>query len=176
MFFLAVACFQLYWAALTVPFGNAFLSVAGVWANLGFLGLWGLSRSRGVSFGPHTNVPEAVEAADALTAALELAVIIGTLWTFLPREHHGVPSAAGYRFAASLAALTLGVTVMPGVSSALNHGGDGHSHEETGDGHDHDTETVPDMDEVTVELSEPTSTAGPDEEEGHTHAPGEEHE
>ncbi|MCH7233006.1 hypothetical protein L0U85_19415 [Glycomyces sp. L485] len=186
LLFLGMAFFQIAWAALIIPFGNRFMSVAGVMANLGFLGLWGLSRIRGVPFGPHANVPEAVGVADALTTALEVVVIVSLLWSLLPRERHGVLSAAGYRAAVAVAVLALGTAVMPGVASALQHA---HSHEETeeghDDGHDHDhgTENDADMDEMNGEMTEETgedmsespSDTAPDEEEDHTHAPGEEH-
>ncbi|MDA1368598.1 hypothetical protein [Glycomyces algeriensis] len=177
-FFAASAGFQLLWGVLSFPIGNVFLRVAGILANLGILGLWGVSRVWGVPFGPHAGVPEAFGAADLITAALEVAIVVGLLWSLLPRESHGVLSVGGYRAVVVLAFVALGAIAVPGSTAALEHS---HSHDpgtadHEDDGHDHEHGTDENMDmesPADTEVSaDPEQTA---EEEDHTHAPGEEH-
>lgn len=179
-FFAATAGFQLLWGLLAFPLGNAFLRVTGILANLGFLGLWAVSRVWGVPFGPHAGVPEAFGAADLIAAAMEAAIVVGLLWSLLPRERHGVLSAGGYRAVVVLAFVALGAMAVPGSTAALEHS---HSHDtETADheddGHDHEHGTDENMDMESPVDSE--SSADPEEgaaepTEDHTHAPGEEH-
>ncbi|MEU5156134.1 hypothetical protein [Glycomyces sp. NPDC021274] len=181
-FFAATAGFQLLWGLLAFPIGNVFLRVAGILANIGFLGLWGVSRVWGVPFGPHAGVPEAFGAADLITAALEVAIVVGLLWSLLPRESHGVLSVGGYRAVVVLAFVVLGAMAVPGSTAALEHS---HSHdpgtadhEDDGHDHEHGTDENMDMDSPTnPEASTDPDQEGtpPAEEEDHTHAPGEEH-
>ncbi|MFC3495808.1 hypothetical protein [Glycomyces rhizosphaerae] len=180
-FFAATAAFQLLWGLLALPLGNALIRVTGLLANVGFLGVWAVSRVWGVPFGPHAGVPESFGAADLIAAAMEVAVVVGLAWSLLPRERHGVLSAGGYRAVVVLAFVALGALAVPGASAALEHS---HSHdaESTGeedDGHDHEHGSDENMDMESPADSE--STADPETEateptEDHTHAPGEEHE
>ncbi|MDA1361087.1 hypothetical protein O1R50_15765 [Glycomyces luteolus] len=154
--------------------------MAGIVANIGFLGLWGVSRVWGVPFGPHAGVPEAFGEADLIAAAMEVAIVVGLLWSLLPRERHGVLSAGGYRAVVVLAFVALGAMAIPGASAALEHS---HSHDAgttdgEDDGHDHEHGTDENMDMESPADSE--TSAEPDEGEAeptedHTHAPGEEH-
>lgn len=180
-FFAATAGFQLLWGLLAFPLGNALIRVAGLLANVGFLGLWAVSRVWGVPFGPHAGVPESFGAADLIAAAMEVAIVVGLVWSLLPRERHGLLSAGGYRAVVVLAFVALGAMAVPGASAALEHS---HSHDaesngEEDDGHDHEHGSDENMDMESPADSE--STADPDAEateptEDHTHAPGEEHE
>lgn len=179
-FFAATAGFQLLWGLLAFPIGNVFLRVAGILANLGFLGLWAVSRVWGVPFGPHAGVPEVFGAADLIAAAMEVAIVVGLLWSLLPRERHGVLSRGGYRAVVVLASVALGAMAVPGSTAALEHS---HSHDagttdSEDDGHDHEHGTDESTDMESPADSE--TTAEPDAEESepaedHTHAPGEEH-
>lgn len=181
-FFAATAGFQLLWGVLAFPIGKVFLRVAGILANLGFLGLWAVSRVWGVPFGPHAGVPEAFGAADLIAAALETAIVVGLLWSLLPRERHGVLSVGGYRAVVVLAFVALGAMAVPGSTAALEHS---HSHDpaatdQEGDGHDHEHGTDEHMDMESPTDSEASAdpeqdATAPAEEEDHTHAPGEEH-
>lgn len=177
-FFAATAGFQLLWGLLVFPLGNAFLRVAGILANLGFLGLWAVSRVWGVPFGPHAGVPEVFGAADLIAAAMEVAIVVGLLWSLLPRERHGVLSAGGYRAVVMLAFVALGAMAIPGASAALEHS---HSHDaettgEEDDGHDHGTDENMDMESpADSETSAEPEEEATEPEEDHSHAPGEEH-
>lgn len=182
-FFALVAVFQVGWAVLLFAFGNRVLVVSGIAANAGLVLLWAVSRWQGLPFGPHGGMPEAVGFADALTSVLEAWIALSLLWSLLPRVTHGVLAIGGYRLAAALAGAFLGLTLIPGIGSALSHGGEGHTHEESEEdghhhdgteeeGHDHGAETS------TPESSEPEASESASEapqEEDHTHAPGEEH-
>jgi hypothetical protein len=180
-FFAATAGFQLLWGLLAFPIGNAFLRVAGILANLGFLGVWAVSRIWGVPFGPHAGVPEAFGAADLVAAAMEVAVVVGLLWSLLPRERHGVLSAGGYRAVVVLAFVALGAMAVPGSTAALEHS---HSHdtettdhEDDGHDHEHGTDENTDMESPadSATTAEPEQEETDPAEEDHTHAPGEEH-
>jgi hypothetical protein len=181
-FFALVALFQVAWAVLLLAFENRLLVFSGIAASTGLVLLWAVSRWQGLPFGPHGGMPEAVGFADAFTSVLEAWIALSLLWSLLPRVTHGVLAIGGYRLAASLAGVVLGLTLIPGIGSALTHGGEGHSHEESEeDGHHHD-----DMEEEghdhgaatpTEGASEPEASESTSEEpqEDHTHAPGEEH-
>ncbi|GAB3228998.1 hypothetical protein GCM10027447_21950 [Glycomyces halotolerans] len=178
-FFVLSGLFQLGWAILILPFAGRFLAVVGMFANAGLLALWVVTRWRGLPFGPHAGAPEAIGFADTLAAALEAAIIAGALWALLPRERHGVLKAGGYRTVVALAGMAMCLALVPGIDSALSHGGEGHTHGESeGDGHDHDHGTETEEPGAESPTSEPSATDGaPTEAEGHdhTHAPGEEH-
>jgi hypothetical protein len=179
-FFAAAAGFQLLWGLLAFPIGNVFLRVSGLIANIGLLGVWAVSRVWGVPFGPHAGVPETFGAADLITAAMEVAVVVGLLWSLLPRERHGVLSAAGYRAVVVLAFVALGAMTVPGSTAALEHS---HAHdpgtaEHEDDGHDHDHGSGEDTDmesPADAETSAEPEAEATGQEEDHTHAPGEEH-
>jgi hypothetical protein len=178
-FFTATAGFQLLWGLLALRIGNGLFRLTGIAANLGFLGLWAVSRQWGVPFGPHAGVPEVFGAADLITAAMEAAIVVGLLWSLLPRERHGVLSAGGHRAAIVLAVVVLGAMAIPGSTAALEHS---HGHTESadseGDGHDHEhgTDEGTDMESADPSDSEATEEASTEPaEEDHSHAPGEEH-
>jgi hypothetical protein len=181
VFFLLMAAFQIGWAVMILAFANRFFVFAGIAVNLGFIGLWALSRWQGVPFGPHAGMPEAVGFADVLTSLLEAWIAVSLAWTLLPRMSHGVLSVGGYRLAAVFMAVALGIAVIPGVGSALAHGEGGHTHgetEEEGDGHTHGTESEMPTSDPTEGGEAPASEDSTEEEapaEDHTHAPGEEH-
>lgn len=186
-FFVFMAFCQLAWAVLILPFANRFFAVLGIVGNLGFLGLWAYSRWQGLPVGPHAGTVEAISLADSLAAVCEVGVVLGVVWALLPRESHGVLSLGAFRFTAALAAVVLGVALIPGVASALSHGGDGHGHggsESEEGGHDHgetdteegghDMEHEPESTQ-TPEVTEEAESPADAEEEDHEHAPGEEH-
>lgn len=179
VFFAVAAGFQLLWGLLALRIGGALFRMTGLLANLGLIGLWALTRWYGLPFGPHAGAPEAFGAADLITAAMEAAIVIGLLWSLLPRERHGVFSAGAHRAVVVLAFLVLGAMAVPGSTAALEHS---HSHdpgtadhEDDGHLHEHGVDESADMNAPAD--AEPS--AGPDqeasEEEDHTHAPGEEH-
>ncbi|WP_199037241.1 hypothetical protein [Glycomyces salinus] len=185
LFFAGTAAFQIVWGLVALRFGNLFIRVVGLLANLGFLGVWALSRAQGMPFGPAAGVPEAVGVADLLAAALEIAVVAGLSLSLLPREREGRVAAAGYWAAVVVAFLAFGAAGAQGSVSALEHS---HSHGEEGghgggDGHDHDHgDEEMGTDEPTGETpsdsqapSDADDEESPAEEHDHTHAPGEEH-
>lgn len=188
VFFLLTAVFQLSWSILAMPFEHRLLTLSAIPVNLGLIALWAFSRWQGVPVGPHAGVPEAIGLGDTLSTALEAGIVTCLLWTLIPRESHGVLSTQGYRLAGILASVLLGLMTIPGIVSALSHGGAGHGHGETEDvhehgeteeedGHDHGSETedpATDADEASEPGSDEDSEA-PSEAEDHSHAPGEEH-
>ena len=179
-FFAATAGFQLLWGLLALRIGNGLFGLTGIAANLGFLGLWAVSRQWGVPFGPHAGVPEVFGAADLIAAAMEVAIVVGLLWSLLPRERHGVLSAGGYRTVIVLAVVVLGAMAIPGSTAALEHDHhDAGTADPEGDGHDHEhgTGEGTDMESADPSDSEATADEASTEpaEEDHTHAPGEEH-
>lgn len=180
-FFATAAGFQLLWGLLALPIGNVFIRVTGLLANIGLLGLWAVSRWYGVPFGPHAGVPEAFGAADLIVAAMEVAIVVGLLWSLLPRERHGVLSVGGHRAVVVLAFVVLGAMAVPGSTAALEHSHSHDSetadHEDDGHDHEHGTDGTADMESPADSEGSSPPEQGTSEpaEEDHTHAPGEEH-
>ncbi|GHH79445.1 hypothetical protein [Promicromonospora soli] len=178
VFFTAATAFQVVWGVLQFLFESAVLRVAGLVANLGLLAVWAVSRVGGMPFGPGAGVPEPAGPADLIVGALEAVAVVGLLWSLLPRERHGVLTPVGYRTVVGLALLTFGATAVPGVSAALEHS---HAHGTgEGGGHDHHDMHEP-TDPATTGGSEAPAEDGKKTQQpepsgdGHSHAPGEEH-
>ncbi|MEU5157736.1 hypothetical protein [Glycomyces sp. NPDC021274] len=177
VFFAGTAGFQLLWGLLALRTGNVFFRVSGILANIGFLGLWAVSRRWGVPFGPHAGVPEAFGAADLITAAMEIAIVVGLLWSLLPRDRHGAFSSGGYRAVVVLSFVTLGaMAVMAALEHSHSHDAETADHEDDGHDHEHGTDESADMESpADSEMSAEPGSEESEPAEGHTHAPGEEH-
>ena len=78
-FMLASGLAQLAWAVwmATAPGDEAV--VAGVALNAGIIGLWALSRTVGLPFGPNAGLAEHIHADDALATVLEALVVAASL-------------------------------------------------------------------------------------------------
>lgn len=140
-FFLALAVFQLVWAAAVVRFPNRPLVVLGVAANLASMALWGISRMWGIPAGPNAGVPEPVGPAGILTVLLESVAVASAVWFLLPRQQPAVLSTGGHRFAVGGVVLAVAALTGPGMATAVGHGhthSSGHGHAETG-GHGEST-------------------------------------
>lgn len=123
--FVGAAVLQL-WAARTFVGTAGRMKVAVVTGNLVAVGVWSLSRLVGLPFGPHAGVPEAVSALDALTVAVELAILTGVAlasWGAARRPPGGGRPAGSKLVAWScLLALGVGATLGGGGDHAEAHG------------------------------------------------------
>lgn len=135
--------------------------------------LWAVSRTRGLPFGSHAGVPEAVGILDGLTVASQLGVV-GVL---APRRRRRVPIALASSFAAvmiGVAAFNMADVVGPGAA-AIPHG-----HSGTDAGHDDSNRVAAEAPpEPTVRTShqyqEPTGAVEPHSHDGkadHPHPSG----
>ncbi|MHB8464154.1 MAG: EAL domain-containing protein [Acidimicrobiales bacterium] len=80
IFFATAAILQLGWAALVVTRPSRRLLMAGALGNLLTIGVWVVSRTVGIPFGPTPWRAEAVGLGDVFTSCVELAVAIGALY------------------------------------------------------------------------------------------------
>jgi len=79
LFFALAATLQLAWAATVLVRPSRALLMAGAIGNLLTIGVWLISRTVGIPFGPEPWRPEAVGLGDVFTSAVELAVAIGVV-------------------------------------------------------------------------------------------------
>jgi hypothetical protein len=80
VFFALAAASQAGWAVLLLLRPTRRLLVVGAVGNAGVLALWALTRTIGLPIGPEAWRPEAIGAADALAAQLEIAITLGASW------------------------------------------------------------------------------------------------
>jgi hypothetical protein len=78
-FFAAIAWFQVAWAVGVVMRPSRMLLIAGALVNAGIIGVWAISRTWGVPFGPHSGVAETASFVDILATAFEGALLLGCL-------------------------------------------------------------------------------------------------
>jgi hypothetical protein len=91
-FFAATAVAQLSWAGLVILRSRRWLFAAGLAGNLAIIGLWAITRSIGIPFGPHAGQIETVGDLDVITITLEAAIVAYCAW-MLPQAHRH-PAAA----------------------------------------------------------------------------------
>jgi hypothetical protein len=148
-FFIALAVFQLAWAALVVTRPDRRVYRIGAAVNGAVILVWLLSRTAGIPFGPHAGVPEAVGMADLVSTGLELGVIAGGI-AALGATGRALTAAARVLVVLAFASVPLTAfasTAGPhhAVADAHPHPNadahpreaDGHPHDED-DGHSHD--------------------------------------
>ncbi|MPY84229.1 MAG: hypothetical protein GEV00_13100 [Actinophytocola sp.] len=119
MFFAALALFQLAWAVFVARWPWPALLGVGLLANAGVMCLWVYTRALGLPFGPEAGVPQPVGAPGVLAMMLEASVVLGVIWSLLPRRTSATLSTSGYRFAVAGAGLAMLLLVTPGVVTAL---------------------------------------------------------
>jgi hypothetical protein len=80
VFFAPIGVDQLVWAALIVASPSRLLIWLGVFGNAAIVALWILTRTAGPLVGPDAHTPEALGVADLAATALELGVIVASMW------------------------------------------------------------------------------------------------
>lgn len=127
LFFAAVAVFQLMWAYLAWSRPRPLLLAAGIAANAGIAGVWVVSSTTGLPFGPHAGGPEAVDAAGICALLLECYVIMGAAWAWMQDYE---PEAVS-RFRSALVLLgangVIAGTVCVGVASTFQNHAEHHA-------------------------------------------------
>lgn len=119
-FFAVVATLQLGWGAAIVTRPTRPLYVGGAIGNALVLGVWALSRTTGIPFGPEAGVAEPIGTADALASLYEVVIAGGSLYLAaggepaegLTRVRFGWPTAVA-------------VYLLPAL--AVGFGGHGHA-------------------------------------------------
>jgi hypothetical protein len=79
LFFLLLAAIQLTWGVLALRSRRPLL-VSGGAVNLIVIGVWVVSRSVGVPFGPHAGEAEDPGFLDGLATSLEALLVLGVAW------------------------------------------------------------------------------------------------
>ena len=116
LFFVLVATLQLAWGAAILVGGSKRLYAGGAVGNALVLGIWALSRTTGLPFGPDPGIPEPIGLMDGLATVYEAVVVGGSL--------HAC-SAAGFASPGRSTAVTPGwgsaivVYVLPGLGFLL---------------------------------------------------------
>src|SRR5918998_2753600 len=77
--FTAIAVFQVAWAGLLHVRPARWVLALGAAANLAIVGGWALNRTTGIPFIDGFQDPEDVAVTDAVTAALEVLVVLGAM-------------------------------------------------------------------------------------------------
>lgn len=131
VFFSALAWFQLAWAAGIVLRPTRLLLTAGAAVSAATIGVWAISRTWGVPFGPHAGVPEASSFVDITATAFEGAILLGCLALLLrPALGHRTVSRIGGALPAGIAGLgVVALSTMaftPSFASGHSHGPPGH--------------------------------------------------
>jgi hypothetical protein len=109
LFFIALGWFQVVWAQLYLLRPSALLARVAAAANLVVIGVWVVSRTTGLPFGPQPWVPEAVGTLDVFASAFELALVAVLLPQVAPRRW---PSMANQRIAFERAFVLAAFTVL----------------------------------------------------------------
>jgi hypothetical protein len=103
LFFVVVGTLQLVWGAAILAGESRSLYAGGAVGNALVLGVWAVSRTTGLPFGPGAGIPEPVGLIDGVATAYEAVILAGSLYSA------GAGSAIRQRWAA----------VRPGRASAL---------------------------------------------------------
>jgi hypothetical protein len=88
LFFLVTGVGQALFVPLILYRPRTWVAVAGILGNLAIVGMYVLSRTEGIPFGPHARVVEHADAIDLATTAAEIG-IVGALLVMLPRGARG---------------------------------------------------------------------------------------
>lgn len=130
VFFAALAWFQVAWAVGIVLRPSRLLLWVGLAVSAATVGVWAVSRTWGVPFGPHAGVAEEASFVDVLATAFEGALVLGALALLL---RPALSNRRAPRFAlvpAGIAGLAvIGLTTMaftPSFAGGHSHGPPGH--------------------------------------------------
>lgn len=86
-FFTVLAAFQIIWAALVwCDDGRPVLWWGGL-VNAGTAGLWVMTRSIGLPFGPQAGIPEDIGALDVASTLAELVILVAVLLVLAHRQN-----------------------------------------------------------------------------------------
>jgi hypothetical protein len=118
LFFVVCAEVQLGWALLLRRrCGGAGLAV-GIVGSLLLVAVWGLSRTRGLPFGPEPGVPEAVSIPDVLSVLLELITAAACAWALVGQSRKGARTRAATRALCVAAAFALTAWALAAVGAS----------------------------------------------------------
>jgi hypothetical protein len=106
-FFLLTGWFQMIWPLAYYLRPVRAVALAGLAVNLGIVGVWVVSRTVGVPFGPTPWVPEAIGFPDLIATVLELGIVGLMLPVALPDKGDEPSRLMSLKDSAILAAFTL---------------------------------------------------------------------
>ena len=146
VFFAAAAWLQILWAMWLVARPGRAAALVGIAINGGITGVWVISRTVGIPFGPEPGVAEAVEFVDVAATSLQVLAVLGAL-ALLSR---GTTRRGVARGAVVSLSILLGVSVAvlstTAIISFTPHEESEASHEEeapTTDEHEEEEEAAP---------------------------------
>jgi hypothetical protein len=120
--FAVVALLQVAWGVAALAWPSRRLALVGIALNGGLVVGWAVAKRYGIGFIDGLEVPEEVQFADALCAALAFySTLEAGAFAFRPRAHHARPWLANFSAGLLVAA------ALPGMVQAGNHVHD-HSH------------------------------------------------
>jgi hypothetical protein len=166
LLFVASALAQAAWSVLVLLAPSRRVFAAGAVGNAGIVGVWAVSRTTGLPFGPESGSPEPVAAIDVAATAFEVGIVAAS--GILLAARRGVATVWGFgtaRFAAIGVAVVAGLTAA--AFAATPGGAAGHHHAPAaahGEPHRHATPAVasPKAARAADEASRPTArTAAP---------------
>ena len=105
LFFVLCAEVQLGWALLLGRIRNNRMLAVGIAGSLALVGVWALSRTTGLPFGPEPGVPEEIGLPDVVSVVLELTAAGACAWVLL------VPNRIAVRTSLPVRELGLGLTI-----------------------------------------------------------------
>ena len=124
VFFAVLAWFQLGWAAGVVLRPSRLLLAVGALVNAATIGVWVVSRTAGVPFGPHSGIADETAFVDVLATAFEAALVLGCLALLLRPALEG--RTAGRLGAVPVGIAGLGVVALSTMAFTPSFA-DGHS-------------------------------------------------
>ncbi|WP_157982457.1 hypothetical protein [Nocardiopsis sp. FIRDI 009] len=179
VFFVTTGVVQTVWAVLAVWPGGRALMALGALVNLGSVGIWAVSRTVGVPFGPHAWIPEPIGLTDTVAVALEVVVAVCAVWAVLRRGGHAEPGAPVIG-AVVVAALAVAFSTAVAVTGASEHthGTDAHSDGGHTDGEREGAGTGANDPADSTERApgQDVSSEPEDTDDGHEHDDGHDHE
>jgi hypothetical protein len=91
----AVALFRLVWAWAILTRPTTPLVALGVVGNVATIAVWAVTRTLGSPVGPHSGVPEVVQAGDLCAVLLEIYVVLAASWMgYRGRVSQPIPAVA----------------------------------------------------------------------------------
>ena len=119
LFFAVLGWFQAVWPIAYLARPSRRLAWIAVAANLATVVLWAWSRTAGLPVGPEPGMPEAIGAADLVSTALEVALVVGLIGLLAVRTHESSEADPASTRPESIGGLDIAMwVVVAGLSTA----------------------------------------------------------
>ena len=121
LFFVLAAEVQLGWALLLGRNHGRRMLAAGIVGSLSLVGIWGLSRTTGLPFGPEHGVPEAIAIPDLVSVGLELVTAASCVLALRVPQMSRPRLARPFRAAGLAGAVVLTAWALVAVGAGHSH-------------------------------------------------------